>query len=135
MWPHTWVVSSPPLTVLLRLPQATFLFSVVNWSPLRLVKGLVAPAWATALGLILTFSSVSLLPIWALYAFSVTPGTPQQVAPLAFLQRISHTAFESQPIAFHLPQRFQRLCRSSQDLPTANPPAMYSPVLPLTEKQ
>ncbi|CAG06703.1 unnamed protein product, partial [Tetraodon nigroviridis] len=57
---------------------ATFLFSVINWSPLSLVRGLVAPAWATALGLILTFSSVSLLPIWAIYAFSVTPGTLRQ---------------------------------------------------------
>uniref|UniRef100_H3BW84 Transporter n=1 Tax=Tetraodon nigroviridis TaxID=99883 RepID=H3BW84_TETNG len=85
---------------------ATFLFSVINWSPLSLVRGLVAPAWATALGLILTFSSVSLLPIWAIYAFSVTPGT--------------------------LRQRFQHLCRPAQDLPAVNLPAPCSPVLPLT---
>ncbi|XP_029696946.1 sodium- and chloride-dependent GABA transporter 2-like isoform X2 [Takifugu rubripes] len=87
---------------------ATFLFSLVNWSPLSLVRGLVAPAWATALGLVLTFSSVSLIPIWAIYAFSVTPGT--------------------------LAQRFKHLCSPAQDLPAANPPTMYIPVLPLTEK-
>ncbi|TWW64162.1 Sodium- and chloride-dependent GABA transporter 2 [Takifugu flavidus] len=87
---------------------ATFLFSLVNWSPLSLVRGLVAPAWATALGLVLTFSSVSLIPIWAIYAFSVTPGT--------------------------LAQRFKQLCSPAQDLPAANPPTMYIPVLPLTEK-
>lgn len=92
---RTWVVSSLALTVLLCLLQATFLFSVVNWSPLSLVKGLVAPAWATALGLILTFSSVSLLPIWAIYSFSVTPGTPQQVCPIAFLQEVSQAALKA----------------------------------------
>lgn len=63
---------------------ATFVFSLVSWSPLALEKGLVAPLWATALGWILTFSSVSLLPIWAVYALATTPGT--------------------------LPQRFKRLC-------------------------
>uniref|UniRef100_I3K2E5 Transporter n=1 Tax=Oreochromis niloticus TaxID=8128 RepID=I3K2E5_ORENI len=39
---------------------ATFIFSLVRWSPLSLGKGLVAPVWATTLGWILTLSSVSL---------------------------------------------------------------------------
>lgn len=67
--------------------QATFLFSLVNWAPLSLGKGLVAPAWATTLGWILTFSSVSLLPIWAIYALATTPGTLPQV-PSALKQII-----------------------------------------------
>ncbi|XP_076579579.1 sodium- and chloride-dependent GABA transporter 2-like isoform X1 [Chaetodon auriga] len=94
---------------------ATFLFSLVNWSPLSLGKGLVAPAWATTLGWILTLSSVSLLPIWAIYALATTPGT--------------------------LRQRFKRLCtpakHSSQALHhfhTNNPALPYSSPLPLTEK-
>ncbi|XP_053170262.1 sodium- and chloride-dependent GABA transporter 2-like [Scomber japonicus] len=89
----------------------TFLFSLVCWSPLKLGKGLVAPGWATGLGWLLTFSSVSLLPIWAIYALATTPGT--------------------------LSQRFKRLCspaiNSSQAhhyIPTNN----YIPALPLTEK-
>ncbi|XP_077472575.1 sodium- and chloride-dependent GABA transporter 2-like [Stigmatopora argus] len=57
---------------------ATFLFSLVRWSPLRLGKGLAAPSWATALGWLLTLSSVSLLPIWAVYALAVTPGNFSQ---------------------------------------------------------
>lgn len=65
----------------LRLLQATFLFSVVHWSPLNLGKGLNAPAWATTLGWLLALSSVSLLPAWALYALATTPGTLQQVTP------------------------------------------------------
>lgn len=49
------------------------------WSPLNLGKGLVAPVWATTLGWVLTLSSVSLLPIWAVYALLTTPGTLPQV--------------------------------------------------------
>lgn len=55
------------------------MFSLVRWSPLSLGKGLVAPVWATTLGWLLTLSSVSLLPIWALYALITTPGTLAQV--------------------------------------------------------
>ncbi|XP_037618321.1 LOW QUALITY PROTEIN: sodium- and chloride-dependent GABA transporter 2-like [Sebastes umbrosus] len=84
---------------------ATFVFSLVSWSPLNLGKGLVAPVWATTLGWLLTFSSVSLLPIWAIYALATTPGT--------------------------LPQRFQRLCSPANDSPPAFP---YSSALPLTDK-
>lgn len=82
-------IYGPVLTgiVLLTLLKATFLFSVVNWSPLSLVRGLVAPAWATLLGLILTFSSVSLIPIWVIYSFSVTPGTLLQVTPVPFYSK------------------------------------------------
>ncbi|MEQ2171163.1 hypothetical protein GOODEAATRI_007899 [Goodea atripinnis] len=57
---------------------ATFIFSLVRWSPLSLGKGLVAPVWATTLGWILTVSSVSLLPMWAVYALVTTPGTLPQ---------------------------------------------------------
>uniref|UniRef100_A0A8D3C2W6 Transporter n=1 Tax=Scophthalmus maximus TaxID=52904 RepID=A0A8D3C2W6_SCOMX len=63
---------------------ATFVFSLVCWAPLSLGKGLVAPVWATTLGWLLTFSSVSLLPVWALYALVTTPGTlPQVCSPPA----------------------------------------------------
>ncbi|XP_047195084.1 sodium- and chloride-dependent GABA transporter 2 isoform X2 [Hippoglossus stenolepis] len=92
---------------------ATFVFSLVCWAPLTLGKGLVAPLWATTLGWILTLSSVSLLPFWAIYALATTPGS--------------------------LTQRFQHLCRpaklsSSHHLPTNTSPLPYSPGLPLTKK-
>ncbi|KAM6893832.1 sodium- and chloride-dependent GABA transporter 2-like [Xenentodon cancila] len=93
----------------------TFIFSLVRWSPLSLGKGLVAPTWATTLGWILTLSSVSLLPIWAIYALVTTPGT--------------------------LPQRFQILCSPAEKsslafhhISTNGAVLTYSPVLPLTEK-
>ncbi|XP_034459847.1 sodium- and chloride-dependent GABA transporter 2-like isoform X2 [Hippoglossus hippoglossus] len=92
---------------------ATFVFSLVCWAPLTLGKGLVAPLWATTLGWILTLSSVSLLPFWAIYALATTPGS--------------------------LTQRFQHLCRpaklsSSHHLPTNTSPLPYSPGLPLTKQ-
>ncbi|XP_052354949.1 sodium- and chloride-dependent GABA transporter 2-like isoform X5 [Oncorhynchus keta] len=68
---------------------ATFVFSLVCWSPLSLGKGIVAPGWATTLGWLLTLSSVSLLPLCALYALATTPGS--------------------------LTQRFRRLCRPAPD--------------------
>ncbi|XP_056157585.1 sodium- and chloride-dependent GABA transporter 2-like [Lampris incognitus] len=67
----------------------TFMFSLVCWSPLSLGKGLEAPGWATTLGWLLTFSSISLLPIWAIYALATASGT--------------------------LPQRFRHLCRPAED--------------------
>uniref|UniRef100_A0A8C6UUU9 Transporter n=1 Tax=Neogobius melanostomus TaxID=47308 RepID=A0A8C6UUU9_9GOBI len=58
---------------------ATFIFSLVRWAPLSLGKGLVAPVWASALGWVLTLSSVCLLPLWAVYIFLTTPGSARQV--------------------------------------------------------
>ncbi|XP_026157491.1 sodium- and chloride-dependent GABA transporter 2-like [Mastacembelus armatus] len=87
---------------------ATFVFSLVCWSPLSLGKGLVAPVWATMLGWLLTLSSVSLLPIWAIYALVTTPGT--------------------------LPQRFQHLCSPAKASSTKHPALPYSPALPLSKK-
>ncbi|XP_037552330.1 sodium- and chloride-dependent GABA transporter 2-like [Nematolebias whitei] len=95
---------------------ATFIFSLVRWSPLSLGKGLVAPVWATTLGWLLTLSSVSLLPIWAVYALVTTPGT--------------------------VPQRFQHLCspakiKSSLALHQISSNGLmraYAHVPPLTEK-
>ncbi|XP_035533659.1 sodium- and chloride-dependent GABA transporter 2-like isoform X1 [Morone saxatilis] len=94
---------------------ATFMFSLVHWTPLSLGKGVVAPAWATTLGWLLTLSSVSLLPIWAIYALVTTPGT--------------------------LPQRFQLLCSPGKNssmalrhFPTNNLALPYSPALLLTDK-
>ncbi|XP_067116061.1 sodium- and chloride-dependent GABA transporter 2-like isoform X2 [Osmerus mordax] len=86
----------------------TFVFSLVRWSPLTLGKGLAAPGWATGLGWLLTFSSVSLLPLWALYALATTPGT--------------------------LAQRIKHLCQPAEDSPLAhrNLPFPFDPSIALT---
>ncbi|XP_016096085.1 sodium- and chloride-dependent GABA transporter 2-like [Sinocyclocheilus grahami] len=56
----------------------TFGFSLMFWSPLTLANGVTAPVWATVMGWTLTLSSVSLLPLWAIYSLMNTPGTLQQ---------------------------------------------------------
>ncbi|XP_048123847.1 sodium- and chloride-dependent GABA transporter 2-like isoform X2 [Alosa alosa] len=56
----------------------TFMFSLVCWAPLDLGKVVVAPTWASGLGWLLTLSSVSMLPLWALYALINTPGSLKQ---------------------------------------------------------
>lgn len=77
---------TPDILLILFGPlQATFIFFLVRWTPLTLGKGLVAPMWATTLGWLLTLSSVSLLPIWAIYALVTTPGTLPQVITPPFL--------------------------------------------------
>ncbi|XP_034031178.1 sodium- and chloride-dependent GABA transporter 2-like [Thalassophryne amazonica] len=94
---------------------ATFVFYLVRWAPLKLGKGLVTPVWATTLGWLLTISSVSLLPIWAIYALATTPGT--------------------------LIQRFHHLCtpavnssRAHCHFPSNNSDILDTPALPMTEK-
>uniref|UniRef100_A0A1A7ZYQ1 Transporter n=1 Tax=Nothobranchius furzeri TaxID=105023 RepID=A0A1A7ZYQ1_NOTFU len=94
---------------------ATFIFSLVRWSPLALGKGLVAPLWASTLGWLLTLSSVSLLPIWAIYALATTPGT--------------------------LAQRFQFLCSPTpvsspafSHISTSSSLLTYNPVRPFSGK-
>lgn len=72
----------------------TFVFSLVRWAPLDLGRGVVAPTWASALGWVLTFSSVSMLPLWAIYALINTPGS--------------------------LPQRLRLLCQPAVDSPLAH---------------
>ncbi|XP_076008633.1 sodium- and chloride-dependent GABA transporter 2-like isoform X2 [Genypterus blacodes] len=88
----------------------TFVFSLVCWSPLKLGKDLVAPVWATTLGWVLSLSSVSLLPIWAIYVFATTPGT--------------------------IAQRFRCLCRPAETsaLDSNNSSLPYRAAVALTEK-
>lgn len=72
-WPSA---SSEKVSVSL---QGTFVFSLMRWSPLTLANGVTAPGWASAMGWTLTLSSVSLLPVCALYTLMNTPGNLQQV--------------------------------------------------------
>lgn len=133
------------------------MFSLVHWSPLTLGKGLVAPAWANTLGWLLTFSSVSLLPTWAIYALATTPGTLAQVTPALPLYNFAPGANDDTVYCLYInlemskhstkcnfltsPQRFQHLCSpaNSSSLalrhpPTNNSALPYSPALPLPEK-
>ncbi|KAM4581884.1 sodium- and chloride-dependent GABA transporter 2-like [Fundulus diaphanus] len=56
----------------------TFLFSVIKYKPLKFNSTYEYPWWGYALGLFFTLSSTLLVPLWMLYAVSVTPGTLKQ---------------------------------------------------------
>ncbi|KAK5617655.1 hypothetical protein CRENBAI_002171 [Crenichthys baileyi] len=56
----------------------TFLFSVIKHKPLKFNNTYEYPWWAYTLGLFFTLSSTLFVPLWMLYAVSVTPGTLKQ---------------------------------------------------------
>uniref|UniRef100_A0A3P9N2S3 Transporter n=1 Tax=Poecilia reticulata TaxID=8081 RepID=A0A3P9N2S3_POERE len=56
----------------------TFLFSVIKHKPLKFNNTYEYPWWGYALGLFFTLSSTLLVPLWMLYAVSITPGTLTQ---------------------------------------------------------
>ncbi|XP_076603501.1 solute carrier family 6 member 22, tandem duplicate 2 [Chaetodon auriga] len=71
----------------------TFLFSLVKYTPLKFNNTYEYPWWGYAIGGFFTLSSTLLVPLWMLYAVSVTPGS--------------------------LRQRLKALCTPANDLPTA----------------
>ncbi|KAK9528929.1 hypothetical protein VZT92_013058 [Zoarces viviparus] len=71
----------------------TFLFSLVKYTPLTFNNMYEYPWWGYTIGGLFTLSSTLMVPLWMLYAVSVTPGT--------------------------LRQRVKVLCTPAKDLPTA----------------
>ncbi|XP_035486455.1 sodium- and chloride-dependent GABA transporter 2-like [Scophthalmus maximus] len=71
----------------------TLLFTVVKYTPLKFNNTYEYPWWGYAIGGCLALSSTLMVPLWMLYAVSVTPGT--------------------------LTQRLKVLCTPAKDLPTA----------------
>lgn len=60
--------------------QATFIFSLVKYTPLKFNNITPYPWWGNALGWWFTLSSTLLVPIFMIYNLSVTPGTLWQVS-------------------------------------------------------
>lgn len=75
--------SSVSQIVLLCL-QATFIFSLVKYTPLKFNNTTPYPWWGYALGWWFTLSSTLLVPIFMIYNLSVTPGTLRQVRACVF---------------------------------------------------
>ncbi|KAF7654541.1 hypothetical protein LDENG_00068470 [Lucifuga dentata] len=67
----------------------TFLFSLVKYTPLKFNKTYEYPWWGYFLGGFFTLSSTLMVPLWMMYAVSVTPGTLRQVGSNAFIVRNS----------------------------------------------
>ncbi|XP_040014958.1 sodium- and chloride-dependent GABA transporter 2-like [Xiphias gladius] len=89
-WPvmkYCWQYFTPAICT------CTLLFSVVKYSPLKFSNTYEYPWWGYTIGGFFTLSSTLMVPLWMLYAVSVTPGT--------------------------LRQRLNVLCTAAKDLPNA----------------
>lgn len=62
--------------------QATFIFSIVKYTPLRFSDTYVYPLWANILGWFIATISLSLIPLFVLYKMARGEGTLQQVSPI-----------------------------------------------------
>uniref|UniRef100_H3CH97 Transporter n=1 Tax=Tetraodon nigroviridis TaxID=99883 RepID=H3CH97_TETNG len=60
---------------------ATFIFSIVKYTPLRFSDTYVYPLWANILGWFIATISLSLIPLFVLYKMARGEGTLQQVSP------------------------------------------------------
>ncbi|XP_028823031.1 sodium- and chloride-dependent GABA transporter 2-like isoform X2 [Denticeps clupeoides] len=87
-WPlikYCWKYVTPVICT------ATFVFSLIKYTPLKFNNTFEYPWWGYAIGWWFTLSSTLLVPIWMVYAVISTPGT--------------------------LRERLQILCTASTDLP------------------
>lgn len=66
---YIWIFGTPLLTLF------TFAFFLIGFKPLVYNKTYTYPSWGTGLGIMLAVSSMSLIPLHALYSFLTTPGT------------------------------------------------------------
>ncbi|XP_060898925.1 solute carrier family 6 member 22, tandem duplicate 2 [Labrus mixtus] len=89
-WPlmkYCWQYFTPAICT------GTFLFSIIKYTPLKFNNTYEYPWWGYTIGGLFTLSSTLMVPLWMLYAVSITPGT--------------------------LRQRLKILCTPARDLPTA----------------
>lgn len=63
-------------------PQATFLFSLIKYTPLTYNKKYTYPWWGDALGWLLALSSMVCIPAWSLYRLGTLKGPFREVEPL-----------------------------------------------------
>ncbi|KAL3058718.1 hypothetical protein OYC64_010801 [Pagothenia borchgrevinki] len=83
---YCWQYITPAICV------CTFIFSLVKYTPLKFNNTYEYPWWGYTIGGFFTLSSTLMVPLWMLYAVSVTPGS--------------------------LRQRLTVLCTPAKDLPT-----------------
>lgn len=60
-------------------PQATFLFSLIKYTPLTYNKKYTYPWWGHALGWLLALSSMVCIPTWIVYKLSTSKGPLREV--------------------------------------------------------
>ncbi|XP_067085508.1 solute carrier family 6 member 22, tandem duplicate 2 [Osmerus mordax] len=92
---YCWQYITPAVCI------ATFIFSLVKYTPVQFNNNYEYPWWGYAIGGFLTLSSTLMVPFWMLYSISTTPGT--------------------------LRQRIATLCTPAEDLPKISPNKALNP--------
>uniref|UniRef100_A0A8D0W8U8 Transporter n=1 Tax=Sus scrofa TaxID=9823 RepID=A0A8D0W8U8_PIG len=83
-WPlikYCWLFLTPAVCT------ATFLFSLIKYTPLTYNKKYMYPWWGDALGWLLALSSMVCIPTWSFYKLSTLKGSLREMPPLS-LQRV-----------------------------------------------
>ena len=65
---------------LFSLVKATFVFSLVKYTPLKFNNTLDYPWWGILLGWWFTLSSTLIVPLWMIFKVAITPGTLRKVS-------------------------------------------------------
>lgn len=63
------------------LPQAIFVFYVVQYQPLTYGSSYQYPMWAQGLGIAISFSSMVWIPAYAIFYMIKSKGTFMEVSP------------------------------------------------------
>lgn len=85
---------------------ATFLFSLIKYTPLTYNKKYTYPWWGDALGWLLALSSMICIPAWSIYKLRTLKGP--------------------------LRERLRQLVCPAEDLPQKNQPEPTAPATPMT---
>lgn len=102
-WPlikYCWLFFTPAVCL------ATFLFSLIKYTPLTYNKKYTYPWWGDALGWLLALSSMICIPAWSIYKLRTLKGP--------------------------LRERLRQLVCPAEDLPQKNQPEPTAPATPMT---
>ncbi|XP_045220474.2 sodium- and chloride-dependent GABA transporter 2 isoform X3 [Macaca fascicularis] len=109
-WPlikYCWLFLTPAVCT------ATFLFSLIKYTPLTYNKKYTYPWWGDALGWLLALSSMVCIPAWSLYRLGTLKGPFREPPPRSL-------------------QRIRQLMCPAEDLPQRNPAGPSAPATPRT---
>uniref|UniRef100_A0A8C4RH84 Transporter n=1 Tax=Erpetoichthys calabaricus TaxID=27687 RepID=A0A8C4RH84_ERPCA len=82
-WPlikYCWTFFTPIICI------GTFIFSLVDYTPLKYNNVYEYPYWAYVLGWVLSMSSITLVPLWMLLKMTLAKGTLREVQSLSYTQ-------------------------------------------------
>uniref|UniRef100_A0A8C7L3U7 Uncharacterized protein n=1 Tax=Oncorhynchus kisutch TaxID=8019 RepID=A0A8C7L3U7_ONCKI len=76
---YCWLYITPTVCT------ATFIFSIVKYSPLKFSNTYVYPVWANTIGWFIATISLSFIPLWMVYKMANSNGTLRQVSSSQYI--------------------------------------------------